>query len=234
MARHILRTALPVLLAVPALYLLAHGSFAAGEAAVAVPKPAIDLPATAGLQKVVLAGGCFWGMQGMFEHVTGVRQAVAGYAGGSADTALYPQVSGGATGHAEAVEITYDPSVISFGRLLQLYFAVGHNPTEIDGQGPDSGTQYRSAIFYADGEQKRVGEAYVTAIDKAHLFGAPLATRLEPLHGFYPAESYHQDYLITHPANPYIVINDMPKIANLRRLFPEVYRADPVTVDARS
>ncbi len=234
MARFPFRTVFPALLVVSASCLLAHGPLAANEAAVAVPKPSIDLPATAGLQKIVLAGGCFWGMQGMFEHVKGVRQVVAGYAGGGADTALYPRVSSGTTGHAEAVEITYDPSAISFGRLLQLYFAVGHNPTEVDSQGPDTGSQYRSAIFYADGKQKRVGEAYIAAIDTAHLFGEPLATRLEPLHAFYRAEAYHQDYLIAHPDNRYIIVNDLPKIANLRRLFPDVYRADPVKVDARS
>ena len=234
MTFRMLRKSLPALLALPALYMLAHASLA-GEAVTAVPAPATDLPAAkAGPQKAVLAGGCFWGMQGMFEHVKGVKQVVAGYAGGKADTAQYETVSGGGTGHAESVEITYDPAVISYGRLLQLYFSVAHDPTQVDSQGPDSGTQYRSAIFYADPAQQRVGEAYIAEIDRAHVFAKPIATHLEPLRGFYPAENYHQDYLIHHPSNPYIVFNDLPKIGNLQQAFPDRFRSDPVTVDARS
>lgn len=229
-----LRKSLPALLALPALYLLAHASLAS-EAVTAVPPPTADMSAAkSGLQTAVLAGGCFWGMQGMFEHVKGVKQVVAGYAGGQAGTAHYETVSGGDTGHAESVEITYDPAVISYGRLLQLYFSVAHDPTQVDSQGPDSGTQYRSAIFYADAAQQRVGEAYIAEIDRAHVFARPIATHLEPLRGFYPAEGYHQDYLIHHPSNPYIVFNDLPKISNLQHAFPDSFRDDPVTADARS
>lgn len=229
-----LRKSLPALLALPALYLLAHASMAS-ESVTNVPPPVADLPAAkAGLQKAVLAGGCFWGMQGMFEHVKGVKKVVAGYAGGRADTAHYETVSGGDTGHAESVEVTYDPAVISYGRLLQLYFSVAHDPTQVNSQGPDSGTQYRSAIFYADAAQQQVGEAYIAEIDHAHVFAKPVATHLEPLRGFYPAEGYHQDYLIHHPSNPYIVFNDMPKISNLKQAFPDRFISDPVTADARS
>lgn len=229
-----LRKSFPALLALPALYLLAHASLAS-EAVTPVPAPTADLSAPKpGMQKAVLAGGCFWGMQGMFEHVKGVKQVVAGYAGGQADTAHYETVSGGETGHAESVEITYDPAVISYGRLLQLYFSVAHDPTQVDSQGPDSGTQYRSAIFYTDAAQQRVGQAYIAEIDKAHVFARPIATHLEPLHGFYPAEGYHQDYLIHHPGNPYIVFNDLPKISNLKQAFPDRFTSDPVTADARS
>ena len=226
--------AVPALLAVPALFMVAHGALSANEAVTAVPPPALDRPAQGGMQKIVLAGGCFWGLQGLFEHVRGVQQVVSGYAGGSAETARYPIVSTGSTGHAESVEITYNPEVVSYGHLLQLYFSVAHDPTQIGGQGPDEGTQYRSAIFYADPDQKRVADAYIAQIDTSNVFGRRLATRLEPLTGFFPAEAYHQDYLVHHPSNPYIVVNDLPKISNLKRAFPEDYRSEPATIAARS
>ncbi|MDE2505257.1 MAG: peptide-methionine (S)-S-oxide reductase MsrA [Burkholderiales bacterium] len=202
----------------------------AGAAAIVVPAPVLDPAPAAGapLQTAVLAGGCFWGVQGVFEHVAGVKSAVSGYAGGQADTATYEQVSSGMTGHAESVRITYDPKAISYGRLLQIYFSVAHDPTELNRQGPDSGTQYRSTIFAADAEQARVAHRYIDQINRAHVFDRPLATTVEALHGFYPAEAYHQDFLTLHPHNPYIMINDLPKVDELQRLFPSAYRRAPV------
>jgi len=181
-----------------------------------------------------LAGGCFWGVQAVFQHTKGVTSAVSGYAGGDAKTAHYEVVGTGRTGHAESVAVTFDPRQISYGRILQIYFSVAHNPTELNRQGPDVGTQYRSAIFYADDEQRRVAGAYIAQLDKAHVFNAPIVTRLEPLHGFYPAENYHQDFAVLHPSYPYIVFNDLPKVENLKRLFPHDYRDTPVTVMASS
>ncbi len=206
----------------------------AAESAVVVPAPAVDLPAPTGqiTQTAVLAGGCFWGVQGVFQHVAGVRNAVSGYAGGSANTATYEQVSTGQTGHAESVRIVYDPQKISYGRLLQIYFSVVHDPTELDRQGPDSGTQYRSTIFAANADQARVAHSYIDQLNRANTFGRPLATTVETLKGFYPAEGYHQDFLTLHPRYPYIVINDLPKVENLKRQFPAVYRATPVLVGA--
>lgn len=208
---------------------------AGGDALDAViPAPAVDLPvdAHAGTKTVVLAGGCFWGMQGMFEHVNGVTQVVAGYAGGEARTATYDQVTTETTGHAEAVKITYDPSQITYGGLLRLFFSVAHDPTQLNRQGPDSGTSYRSAIFFASPDEERVARAYVTQLDQAKLFPRAIVTKLEPLRGFYPAEGYHQDFLIKNPTYPYIVRNDLPKIAALRRVYPEVFRRDAVEVGA--
>jgi peptide-methionine (S)-S-oxide reductase len=204
------------------------------EPAVAIPPPALDQPAPAGggLQTVVLAGGCFWGMQGVYQHTKGVTQAVSGYAGGQKETAHYETVSTGRTGHAESVSVTFDPQQISYGKILQIYFSVAHNPTELNYQGPDEGTQYRSAIFYADDDQKRIAGAYIAQLNNAHVFGEPIVTKLEPLTGFYPAEDYHQDFLVLHPNYPYIVFNDLPKIDNLKRLFPDLYRQTPVTVMA--
>ncbi|MBU6261029.1 MAG: peptide-methionine (S)-S-oxide reductase MsrA [Burkholderiales bacterium] len=200
----------------------------AAEARV-VPAPVQDEAAGQATREVaVLAGGCFWGVQGVFEHVAGVKSAVSGYAGGQADTATYEQVSSGMTGHAESVRITYDPKAISYGRLLQIYFSVAHDPTELNRQGPDSGTQYRSTIFAADAEQARVAHRYIDQINRAHVFDRPLATTVEALHGFYPAEAYHQDFLTLHPHNPYIMINDLPKVDELQRLFPSAYRRAPV------
>ena len=204
----------------------------AAEPAVPVPPPAVDLPAAPGhaLQTAVLAGGCFWGVQGVFQHVAGVKAAVSGYAGGAAGTATYPQVGSGTTGHAESVRIVYDPATVSYGRLLQIYFSVAHDPTELDRQGPDTGPQYRSTIFAADAGQARVAHAYIDQINRARTFGRPLATTVEPLKAFYPAEAYHQDFLTLNPQHPYIVFNDLPKIDHLKHLFPALYRAEPVLV----
>jgi peptide-methionine (S)-S-oxide reductase len=203
----------------------------AAESAHVIAPPAIDGPAAQATSEVaVLAGGCFWGVQGVFQHVEGVTNAVSGYAGGAKETAHYEVVGSGATGHAEAVRITYDPRKISYGRLLQIYFSVAHNPTELNRQGPDTGTQYRSAIFPTNAEQTRVAKAYIAQLDQEHAFKAAIVTRIEPDKNFYPAEAYHQDYLTRNPRQPYIVYNDLPKITELKRLFPDLYRADPVLV----
>jgi peptide-methionine (S)-S-oxide reductase len=208
----------------------------AAEPAVAIPPAAVDMPtpANGGPQTVVLAGGCFWGVQGVFEHTKGVIQAVSGYAGGTKETAHYEMVGTEKTGHAESVQITFDPKQVSYGKILQIYFSVAHNPTELNYQGPDSGPSYRSAIFYANDEQKRVAKAYIAQLDQAHVFPAPIVTKLETLTGFYPAENYHQDFLVLHPTYPYIVFNDLPKVENLERVFPDYYRDTPVTVLASS
>jgi peptide-methionine (S)-S-oxide reductase len=200
-----------------------------------VPAPALDEPAstTPGRSETaVLAGGCFWGVQGVFEHVKGVRRVVSGYAGGTAATADYETVSSGRTGHAESVEITYDPAVVSYGQLLQIFFSVVHDPTQLNRQGPDHGTQYRSAIFVRDDTQRRVAEAYIAQLGKAAVYSKPIVTRVEPLSGFYPAENYHQDYLTLNPHNPYIAYNDIPKVQNLGRLFADRYRDAPVLTTA--
>lgn len=204
----------------------------AAEAAVVIPAPAEDAPPTPGAssETAVIAGGCFWGVQGVFQHVKGVTSAVSGYAGGQASTARYDEVGSGRTGHAESVRITYDPQQISYGRLLQIYFSVAHNPTELNRQGPDSGMQYRSTIFAANAEQARVAKAYIAQLDKAKVFGKPIATTVETLKGFYPAEGYHQDFMTRNPDHPYIVFNDLPKVDNLKRVFPQSYRAKPVLV----
>jgi len=172
-----------------------------------------------------LAGGCFWGVQGVYQHVEGVISAVSGYAGGDQATAEYEKVSRGGTGHAEAVRVTYDPRRVTFGKLLQIYFSVAHDPTELNRQGPDRGTQYRSAVFVTDAEQKRITDAYVAQLDRAKLLRGRIVTEVAPLQAFYPAERYHQNYATLHPNEPYIVINDAPKVANLRKLFPQLYRA---------
>jgi peptide-methionine (S)-S-oxide reductase len=204
----------------------------AEEPSVAIPPPAIDAPlaAASGAQTVVLAGGCFWGVQGVFQHVAGVTEAVSGYSGGSQDTAQYHRVSEGDTGHAESVRITYDPHLITYGKLLQVYFSVAHNPTELNRQGPDEGTQYRSAIFVQTPEQKRLAELYIAQLDKTGVFQGPIVTKLEPFKAFYPAEDYHQNYLTLHPNQPYIAYNDIPKVENLKVRFPELYRDKPVLV----
>ncbi|HEY0514567.1 MAG TPA: peptide-methionine (S)-S-oxide reductase MsrA [Thermoanaerobaculia bacterium] len=200
-----------------------------------IPAPALDTPAAeaTGPQTAVLAGGCFWGLQGMFEHVNGVTKVVAGYSGGAKATAHYEMVGTETTGHAESVEITFDPKRISYGQLLRLYFAVAHDPTELDRQGPDSGPSYRSEIFFDSPAQERVARAYVAQLDKAKVFSKPIATRIERLKEFYPAEDYHQDFLIHNPTYPYIVVNDLPKIAALKRVYPELYRETPVSLNAR-
>jgi peptide-methionine (S)-S-oxide reductase len=198
-----------------------------------IPRPATDAaPAGNGSSSAVLAGGCFWGMQAVFEHVKGVRRVVSGYSGGSKESADYETVSTGRTGHAESIEITFDPHEISYGRILQVYFSVAHNPTELNRQGPDSGPQYRSEIFYADEMQKHVAEGYIAQLDRAGVFEGPIVTKVDRLAAFYPAETYHQDYAILHPDSPYIAYNDLPKVANLKRLFPDAYRESPVTVIA--
>lgn len=195
-------------------------------AATAFPVPAVDVPASPGHAKetAVLAGGCFWGMQGLFERVKGVTKVVAGYSGGASATAHYEIVETGRTGHAESVEITFDPSVITYGELLQVFFSVAHNPTELDRQGPDTGTQYRSVIFYKNAEQKRVAEAYIGQLSNAHVFRRPIVTQVVPFHGFYPAEGYHQHFLDRHPDNPYIVYNDLPKLEALKKEYPQFCR----------
>jgi peptide-methionine (S)-S-oxide reductase len=203
----------------------------AEEPAHAVPAPAVDEPASAAASEVaVVAGGCFWGVQGVFQHVEGVTSAVSGYAGGSRETADYDTVSGGSTGHAESVQITFDPRHISYGRILQIFFSVAHDPTELDRQGPDVGTNYRSAIFPMSPEQARIAAAYIAQLNRAHVFAAPIVTKIEPGHQFYPAEAYHQNYLTLHPEQPYIAINDLPKIDALKQLFPKLYRDAPVLV----
>jgi len=180
----------------------------------------------------VLAGGCFWGIQGVFQHVDGVTGAVSGYAGGAAEAARYETVSTGTTGHAESVRITFDPRRISYGRILQIFFSVAHDPTELDRQGPDTGTQYRSAIFPANPQQARIAEAYIAQLSQAHVFAAPIVTRIEPGRNFYLAEDYHQDFLARNPNYLYIMVYDLPKLENLKRLFPDLYRAAPVLVAA--
>ena len=198
-----------------------------------VPAPAADLRAAdAAMQTAVFAGGCFWGVQGVFQHVAGVKSAVSGYAGGGANTATYQQVGSGSTGHAESVRVVYDPKTISYGRLLQIYFSVAHNPTELNRQGPDSGTQYRSTVFPMDTEQAQVARSYIEQLNRAKTFGKPLATTVELMKTFFPAEAYHQDYMTLNPREPYIAINDLPKVENLKRLFPAVYQATPVLVGA--
>lgn len=198
---------------------------AATATSVAIPDPALNAPLAAkkGEQTAVLAGGCFWGIEAVFEHVKGVTNVTSGYSGGSADTANYELVSSGETGHAESVRITYDPSQISYGQLLKVFFAVAHDPTQLNRQGPDTGTQYRSAIFYSGDEQKRIAEAYIKQLNQAKVFERPIATQVSGLNSYYPAEAYHQDYAARHPDDSYIVINDLPKVASLRQQFPKLY-----------
>ena len=204
---------------------------ATAENAVVVPPAVMIEPVTgAGTEKAVLAGGCFWGVQGVFQHVKGVQNAVSGYDGGKGDTANYETVSGGQTGHAEAVEITFDPQVINYATLLQIYFSVVHNPTELNYQGPDSGTQYRSAIFPQSDAQAQVARAYIDQLNKAKVFKAPIVTSIEPAKNFFPAEDYHQDYLTLNPTQGYIAFNDIPKVHDLSKFFPELYSQKPKLV----
>jgi peptide-methionine (S)-S-oxide reductase len=200
------------------------------ETAHEIPAPTADETAATGTQTIVLAGGCFWGVQGVFQHVSGVTGAVSGYAGGEKSTAQYEMVGSGRTGHAESVKVTYDPGKISLGKLLQIYFSVAHDPTELNRQGPDVGTQYRSTIFVMDDEQAKVAQAYIAQLDATKSFGTRIVTTIERGRTFYPAEGYHQDYLTLHPNQPYIVFNDLPKIQNLKRMFPAVYRVEPALV----
>ena len=221
-----------VLLAAVALGALAWGlsltSLSAQTEMHKLPEPVMDIPAARpGESTAVFAGGCFWGVQGVFEHVNGVTRAVSGYAGGHLTNPGYEQVSTGMTGHAESVRVTFDPSKISYGQLLRIFFSVALDPTQVDRQGPDVGTQYRSALFVTDPEQDRVARAYVAQLEKAHVFSRPIATRIEPAGPFYPAEAYHQDYLEHHPDASYIAINDMPKVRGLQTLFPDSWRGKP-------
>jgi peptide-methionine (S)-S-oxide reductase len=200
----------------------------ANASSTALPAAELDaaLASTHGQQSAVVAGGCFWGIQAVFQHVKGVISAVSGYAGGSAQTADYEKVCGGNTGHAESVKVTYDPAQISYGQILRIFFSVAHDPTELNRQGPDSGTQYRSAIFYDGEEQKRVAEAYIAQLNRASVFPRRIVTQVTPLEAFYPAENYHQNYAANHPSQPYIMFNDAPKVLALRKLFPELYTED--------
>ena len=200
----------------------------AAESTVAIPPPALDLPASSakGLQTAVFAGGCFWGVEAVFRHVKGVSSAISGYAGGAGRNADYESVGSGTTGHAESVKVTYDPAKVSYGQLLTVFFSVAHDPTQLNRQGPDHGTQYRSAIFTTSDEQKRVAQAYVAQLDRANVFGRPIVTEIVALPAFYPAEAYHQNYLALHPTQPYIVFNDLPKLANLKTQLPGLYSAN--------
>jgi peptide-methionine (S)-S-oxide reductase len=199
----------------------------ATASATAIPDPVLDAPlaSSKGEQTAVLAGGCFWGVEAVFEHVKGVSDVRSGYSGGSPATAQYQKVGTGETGHAESVRITYDPSQISYGQLLKVFFSVAHDPTELNRQGPDIGTQYRSAIFYSNEEQKRIAQAYIEQLNRAKVFARPIVTQVAALRSFNEAESYHQDYLAQHPDEPYIIINDQPKVENLRKQLPGLYKA---------
>jgi peptide-methionine (S)-S-oxide reductase len=231
---HASRRTLSALLALIAALSAVPLSTARAASAAAVPAPRVDAPKVAGPpQTAVLAGGCFWGVQGVFEHLTGVRRVVAGYSGGARTTAHYELVGTGGTGHAESVEITYDPQLVSYGEILQVFFSVAHDPTQLNRQGPDSGSQYRSVIFYADANQQRIATQYIAQLNQLGVFRAPIATRVDPFQGFFAAEDYHQDFLLHHPGNPYIVFNDLPKIQNFQKVLPALYTGTPVTLAAR-
>ena len=212
------------------------GTGVAAENAVKLPAPALDMPAaTQGTRETaVFAGGCFWGVQAVFQHTRGVLNAVSGYAGGQKETANYDSIGSGQTGHAESVQISYDPKQISYGKLLQIYFSVAHDPTQLNFQGPDNGAQYRSAVFYTNASQKEVAERYVAQLDAAKVFPRKIVTQLTPLQAFYPAEAYHQDYATLNPDSMYIARFDLPKIANLKTMMPEAYREKPVLVSSQS
>jgi peptide-methionine (S)-S-oxide reductase len=225
-----------ILMAVAALALAAWGFLGSGfaaEKAVKLPPPLQDEHATDAVETAVFAGGCFWGVQAVFQHTKGVLSAVSGYAGGDKSSAHYEQVGSGRTGHAESVQVTYDPKQVSFGTLLQVYFSVAHDPTTLNRQGPDVGSQYRSAVFYRNADQKRVTDSYIAQLDAAKVFPARIVTEVRPLTGFYPAEAYHQDYATLHPDSPYIATFDLPKIANLKATLPQLYREQPVLVAAQ-
>ena len=226
------RLALFSVIALPLLAAYAFLTCTQAETAHVVPAPITDETPAAGAasETAVLAGGCFWGVQGVFQHVDGVTSAVSGYTGGKSDTAQYETVSTGTTDHAESVRVTFDPQRISYGRILQIYFSVAHDPTELNRQGPDEGTQYRSTIFPTNAEQQSIAKAYITQLDKARVFHTTIVTTIEVNRTFYPAEAYHQDYLTRHPDNPYIAYNDLPKIRELQKLFPDRYRDSPVLV----
>jgi peptide-methionine (S)-S-oxide reductase len=202
----------------------------AAEDAVVIPPPAMDVSPAGSLQTAVVSGGCFWGVQGVFQHTKGIASAVSGYAGGNQTTATYDQVSTGTTGHAESVEIKFDPKQISYGKILQIFFSVAHDPTQLNRQGPDSGTQYRSAIFTTSDDQRKVAEAYIAQLNAAKVYPKPIVTKISSLQGFFPAEAYHQDYLTLHPNQPYIAYNDLPKVENLKKIFAENYTERPTLV----
>jgi peptide-methionine (S)-S-oxide reductase len=229
----VLRPALAIgAAAIGLLAMLPSGFLHAEDAVRVLPAPTEDAtPAKSGLQTAVFAGGCFWGIQGVFEHVKGVQQAVSGYAGGKVANPSYEQVSTGATGHAESVRVTFDPKVVSYGKLLQIFFSVALDPTEVDQQGPDWGTQYRSELFVATPEQDKTARAYIAQLDGAHVFNRPIATKVEQAGPFYAAEGYHQDYLTLHPTNAYIAYNDIPKVEHLKALFPQNWTATPVKTE---
>ena len=231
MAKPVSRILIPAVLALVVLAVALNGRISGTGSAKAVPPPAIDEPAGGQSSEVaVVAGGCFWGVQGVYQHLKGVTSAVSGYAGGEHNTAEYERVSSGRTGHAESVQITFDPRVITYGRILQVFFSVVHDPTQLNRQGPDEGTQYRSAIFPATPEQANVAQAYIAQLNQARVFNRAIVTKIEPGRTFYPAEDYHQDYLDHNPTSPYIAFNDLPKIEDLKRVFPDLYRAKPVLV----
>jgi peptide-methionine (S)-S-oxide reductase len=211
-----------------AIFFFICGYALALEDAILIPPPHYTPPIVEKkLERIILAGGCFWGMQGVYQHLKGVTQAISGYAGGSAETAHYETVSNGQTGHAEAIEVTYDPKKITLGDILQVFFSVAHDPTQINAQGPDEGTQYRSAIFINDKIQEKIAKDYIDQLNKTQIFKNKIATKIELGKIFYPAEDYHQDYLEHNPMKPYIVFNDLPKIKNLEKLFPQLYKATP-------
>jgi peptide-methionine (S)-S-oxide reductase len=204
----------------------------AAEDAVIIPAPSADVQASDGIQTAVLAGGCFWGVQGVFQHTSGVINAVSGYSGGSKATASYTMIGTGTTGHAESVEVKYDPKKISYGKILQIFFSVVHDPTQLNRQGPDTGTQYRSAIFTGSDEQKKVADGYIAQLNAAKVYKKPIVTKVGPLEAFYPAEAYHQDYLTLHPNQPYIAFNDIPKVENLKKIFADNYIEKPTLVSS--
>lgn len=217
-------------LAVASVFVQTRG-LGAAESAVAIPAPVLDpADASGALQTAIIAGGCFWGVQAVYQHTEGVVEAVSGYAGGTVEDPTYNQVSGGRTGHAEAVAVRYDPAKISYGKILQIFFSVAHDPTQLNRQGPDVGTQYRSAIYTTSDEQKRVAAAYTAQLDAAGVYDAPIVTEIAPLKKFYPAEDYHQDYATLHPTQPYIAYNDLPKIENLKIMFSDYWRDEPKLV----
>ena len=215
---------------------VSNAASSASEKAVELPAPTLDAPAAAssGKETAVFAGGCFWGVQAVFQHTKGVLNAVSGYAGGAKESATYASIGSGRTGHAESVQITYDPKQISYGKLLQIYFSVAHDPTTLNRQGPDSGTQYRSAVFYQDATQKQIAERYIAQLDAAKVFPGKIVTQVNAQASFYPAEAYHQDYATLHPSQPYIARFDLPKIANLKTMMPGLYRDKPVLVSGQA
>ncbi len=227
MKRSIITPTLTVLLAVLALFLWTRHNYA--SAATVIPDPTVDetLASQKGQETIVLSGGCFWGIQAVFQHVKGVTRATSGYSGGTVKNPNYEQVSSGETGHAESVEIVYDPSKITMGQLLKVFFSVAHDPTELNRQGPDTGTQYRSIIFFSNSDQQRIAQSYVAQLDQAKVFSSPIVTQIVPLKAFYRAEDYHQNYATEHPENPYIAMFDLPKLKNLQQQFPSLYVAKP-------